>query len=168
MRLGQDRHEIGQTVFDTLFPDAGAHLRGIAPGTPLADALAAEQEPAATDGRALVLRYPLDDPKELQRELVVKLLTSAAPGVPHARVQGVSALFYTTYKLDIDSAYRLVRKHLDKVLGGARKTVTGTLTFHYDLPVKPGEPAATTSITRYGLADGRSVLEISSRPGSGS
>ncbi|MCA9570644.1 MAG: hypothetical protein KC656_22535, partial [Myxococcales bacterium] len=133
----------------------GGHLRGITLGTPVAEVTAREGAPRLVDGTA-ELDFPLDDPFENGRRVLVRIHQQIA------RTHQVAAFFSSRDRLDVDSAYRLVRKHLQGVHGRPDQEKTGVLKFVYTLKDSPHP--AKTSVCRYKNDAGDNVLEVATRP----
>lgn len=160
MARGKDRHEIGAEAMGLLFPDGVSHIRGIQLGERLPDILARETAAAHQEGDRLELHFPVTDPDEKGRRVVVRVhqQTMAATSI--------TAFLYSADRMDVDAAYRLVRKHLMKLYGKPEKELTGVLKFLWDLPDQVAP--ARTSVCRYRDNDaGVNILEVAThlKPG---
>lgn len=151
MRAGSDRFELGEKVFSTLFPEGTGFLRGHRVGAEIGTLVAAEGPP--TPG-ATSWSFPLDDPFGNERRLT---LTAQVVG---GRVTALSARLLSKDKLDLDSAWRLIKDHLDKNHGAAGKVVGQLLTFSWQ---HPGEVPSVTLASRFRNEQGENVLDVQTR-----
>lgn len=152
MRPGEDRHEVGATVLELMFPGGVGHLRGIRVGEELAAVIEREgREPERGQGRA-TFSYEVQDPNGAGRVLHIELL------LQQTRVNNVTARFYSGDKIDVDAGNRLVRKHLEEKFGRPDREMTGVLKFVWSV----GDAAvpARTSVCHFRDGDGRALFEV--------
>lgn len=159
MRPGQDRHDVAETITELLFPEDAGHIRGIRVGDPVAEIVGREGTPR-TEGNGAIFDFEVDDPFEHGRR--VELRVNQQLG----RASIVTAFFYSANRLDVDSAYRIIRKRLKAHHGKPDKELTGVLKFIYELVDVPHP--STTSVCRYKDNDsGENVLEVATRAAEG-
>lgn len=153
MRRGQDRFVVGDTVRDLLFPTADGHLGGARLGDALAElADRLEQE----TGVSSPISFPLSVDDEPGHGRRAELRVFHQKG----RINILDGRFYSGNRMDVDSAYRAIRRHLEKHHGKPDKELTGVLKFLFDVPAAA---PARTSICRYKDDAGENVLEVSTR-----
>jgi hypothetical protein len=153
MPRGKDRFAVGESVCSTLFPEGSGHLLGTRLGDELTE-LATRAEQAAGPGSPATFTFTVDDPEGKGRVLELRAFHQKG------RVNILDGRFYSTDRMDVDSAYRYIRKHLERAHGKPDKELTGVLKFLYD--VEAAAPART-SICRYRDDEGRNVLEVATR-----
>lgn len=152
MRRGQDRHAVGEAVCALMFPDEAPTILGASLGSTVTALTERFGEPSP--GSPAVFAFPVEDPVDNKRVLEVRVFHR------QGRVHILDGRFYSEDRMDVDSAYRTIRKHLKSAHGKPDKEMTGTLKFLYDVA---GPPPCRTSICRYRDAEGRNVLEVSTK-----
>lgn len=152
MRLGSDRHELGDVVFGMLFPDGVARVRGARVGEPLDALVAREGAPARSEGNQVSWALPVEDPAGHGRAL--HLWGTRIQD----KVVTLQARLVSRNRIDIDAAWRPVKDHLDARHGAPAKQVTGVLKLVWTVA---GEPHPTViSGCRFRLDDGSHVLDL--------
>lgn len=153
-RRGSDRFEVGDAVCDTLLPEEAGHLLGVKLGDGLDGVRARFGEPEPGD-RAALYRFTLEDPFNNDRRVEVRLFHQ------NQRVHILDGRFYSNDRMDVDAAYRSVRKQLKAHHGRPGKEMTGVLKFVYE--VEDGPAPCRTTICRYRDSEGRNVLEVATK-----
>lgn len=149
MRAGDDRFEIGERVFGALFPDGVGTPYGLSVGQTL-DTITAALGPATRPGNPALWSVPVGD--QHGRRIEVSVHTT------QLRAGSIITRFYSTERLDIDSAYRLVREHLEKKHGPPGKEVGQVLAMVWKHPPNPFQ--AVTKISRFKDANQENVLQV--------
>lgn len=153
MRIGGDRHEVGEKVFQTLFPDGAGTLLGLKPGQDL-PSIVAKLGPPAQGGSTSVWTWEVEDPHGSGRrvELMIHLIQQ--------RAVTLTGRLWSRDRMDIDAAYRPIRAHLEKAHGAPGKEVGALLKLVWR---HPGPPEHTTRICRYKTEQGQDVMEVETR-----
>ncbi|HMV69773.1 MAG TPA: hypothetical protein PKA64_23220 [Myxococcota bacterium] len=152
MRIGGDRHEVGERVFQTLFPAGAGTLLGLLPGQDLA-AMVAKAGPPALGGATSTWRWELEDPHASGRRVEV------AVHLINHRASAITGRFWSRDRMDIDAAWRPIRAHLEAVHGPPGREVGAML----KLVWRSATPAHVTRICRFKDEQGQDVLEIDTR-----
>jgi hypothetical protein len=155
MRAGGDRFEIGEQVFQMLFPEGATSLLGIGLGVPV-DTVTARYGQPSRPGNPAVWDLAVEDPGGQNRRIEV------AVHISNTRTGAVSARFYSRDRMDIDTAWRLVKEHLDRCHGAPAKEVGGVLAFVWTHAVD--NVAATTRGSRFKDQSLENALQIETRP----
>lgn len=159
VRRGEDRHIVGAEVFELLFPEGAALVRGVGVGQPEADLAQRLGPPAPGEGPWERTLRPAD-PHGNDRRVVLQAQVRRTQGGGAAQVDGINARFLSADRTDIDSAWVLVRAHLEKHHGAPGKEVGNVLTLVWR-PATGGKVLAA----RYKDERGENVLELLTRLG---
>ena len=155
MRPGQDRHDLAAEVMGLLYPEDVGFLRGITLGERSSDIGEREGRTPRPDGPGAALDYEVTDPLSHGRTLTLKFHQQ------QGRASTATAFFVSQNRMDVDSVYRLVRKHLQACHGRPSKQMTGVLKFIWR---HDGELPTETSVCRYKNNDtGENILEVATR-----
>jgi hypothetical protein len=154
MRIGGDRHEVGERVFQTLFPDGAGTVLGLRPGQDL-PSMVAKLGPPAQGGATTMWTWEIDDPHGSGRRVEVGV------HLVGQRAMAITGRLWSRDRMDIDAAWRPIRAHLEKVHGPPGKEVGALLKLVWQHPPPP-QPHFTR-ICRYKNEQGQDVLEVDTR-----
>lgn len=155
MRKGEDRHEVGAEVFAWLFPPDSQRpglIRGVALDD---DAAVLEASLGPAEGGRWT--WCPSDASGNGRRVVLEVHQRRGPGGT-ATIDQVSARFYASTRLDVDSAWTPVRAHLERHHGAPARDVGQVLKLVWSV-----EGVGRLSACRYQDERGESVLDLALR-----